>query len=48
MINVDKSSAEIETTLNKTLEGWKKDTGDKFKNIENLLNNEINKARKKN
>ena len=24
-----------------------KDTGDKFKNIENLLNNEINKARKK-
>ena len=47
MINVDKSSAEIEATLNKTLEGWKKDTGDKFKNIENLLNNEINKARKK-
>ena len=47
IINSGNSSAEIETYLNKTLEGWKKDTGDKFKNIENLLNNEINKARKK-
>ena len=47
IINIDKSSAEIETYLNKTLEGWKKDTGDNFKKIENLLNTEINKARKK-
>ena len=47
IINSGNSSAEVETYLNKTLEGWKKDTGDKFKNIENLLNNEINKARKK-
>ena len=47
IINSDNTSTEIETYLNKTLEGWKKDTGDKFKNIENLLNNEIAKARKK-
>ena len=47
IINTDNTSAEIETYLNKTLEGWKKDTGDKFKNIENLLNSEIAKARKK-
>ena len=47
IINSGNSSAEVETYLNKTVEGWKKDTGDKFKNIENLLNNEINKARKK-
>ena len=47
LINSDNSSAEIETYLTKTLEGWKKDTGDKFHNIENLLNNEITKARKK-
>ena len=47
IINSDNTSQEIETYLNKTLEGWKKDTGDKFKNIENLLNNEISKARKK-
>jgi hypothetical protein len=45
-INTGNSSAEVETYLKKTLEGWKKDTGDKFKNIENLLNTEINKARK--
>ena len=48
IINTDNTSQEIETYLSKTLEGWKKDTGDKFKNIENLLNNEIAKARKKN
>ena len=47
IINSGNTSAEVETYLNKTLEGWKKDTGDKFKNIENLLNTEINKARKK-
>ena len=47
IINSGNTSAEVETYLNKTLDGWKKDTGDKFKNIENLLNTEINKARKK-
>ena len=47
IINSDNTSAEIETSLKKTLEEWKKDTGDKFNNIENLLNNEIAKARKK-
>ena len=47
IINSDNTSAEIETSLKKTLEEWKKDTGDKFNNIENLLNNEIVKARKK-
>ena len=47
IINSDNTSSEIETYLKKTLEEWKKDTGDKFKNIENLLNNEIAKARKK-
>ncbi len=47
IINSGNTSAEVETYLKKTLEGWKKDTGDKFKNIENLLNNEISKARKK-
>ena len=47
IINSGNSSAEVETYLKKTLEGWKKDIGDKFKNNENLLNNEINKARKK-
>ena len=47
IINSGNSSSEVETYLNKTLEGWKKDTGDKFKNIENLLNGEISKARKK-
>ena len=47
IINSDNTSAEIETALKKTLEGWKKDTGDKFKNIENLLNNQIEQARKK-
>ena len=47
IINSDNTSAEIETALKKTLEGWKKDTGDKFKNIENLLNSQIEQARKK-
>ena len=47
IINSDNSSVEIESNLNKTLDGWKKDTGDKFHNIENLLKNEITKARKK-
>ena len=47
IINSGNTSAEVETYLKKTLDGWKKDTGDKFKNIENLLNTEINKARKK-
>ena len=47
IINSGNSSAEVETYLKKTLDGWKNDTGDKFKNIENLLNTEINKARKK-
>ena len=47
IINSDNTSAEIETSLKKTLDEWKKDTGDKFNNIENLLNNEIAKARKK-
>ena len=47
LINTGNSSAEVENHLTKTLDGWKKDTGDKFKNIENLLNSEINKARKK-
>ena len=47
IINSDNNSAEIETALKKTLEGWKKDTGDKFKNIENLLNSQIEQARKK-
>ena len=47
IINSGNSSAEVEAYLNKTLEEWKKNTGDKFKNIENLLNTEINKARKK-
>lgn len=47
LINSGNSSSEVEAHLNKTLEGWKKDTGDKFKNIENLLNTEITKARKK-
>ena len=47
IINSDNTSAEIETSLKKTLEEWKKDTGDKFNNIENLLNSEIAKARKK-
>ena len=47
IINSDNTSAEIESALKKTLEGWKKDTGDKFKNIENLLNSQIEQARKK-
>ncbi len=47
IINSDNTSAEIETALKKTLEGWKKDAGDKFKNIENLLNSQIEQARKK-
>ena len=47
IINSGNSSAEVETYLKKTLDGWKKDTGEKFKSIENLLNTEINKARKK-
>ena len=47
IINSDNTSAEIETALKKTLEGWKKDTGDKFKNIEKLLNSQIEQARKK-
>ena len=47
IINSDNTSAEIETALKKTLEGWKKDTGDKFKNIENLLKSQIEQARKK-
>ena len=47
IINSDNTSAEIETALKKTLEGWKKDIGDKFKNIENLLNSQIEQARKK-
>ena len=47
VINSDNTSAEIETALKKTLENWKKDTGDKFKNIENLLNTQITQARKK-
>ena len=47
IINSDNTSAEIEAALKKTLEDWKKDTGDKFNNIENLLNTKIAKARKK-
>ena len=47
IINTGNSSAEVETYLAKALDGWKKDTGDKFKNIDNLLNTEISKARKK-
>ena len=46
VINSNNNSAEVEDCLKKTLKLWKQDTGNNFSNIENLLNNEITKARK--